>query len=730
MKVLFLFSLILICAPARADSPTDSLNQGTRDAPIRLSCELLLEPSRTVIYDSRPEFAWECGTGDRAYLQSACQIVVRDAAKSNPMGEVVWDSGRIDGADSLNIEYDGSPLRAGQEYEWRVRAWNSRHQITPWSKPQRFRMADRLSAAGTSRYPMAEVLKDAQSIQEISDGNYLVDFGTAAFGYLKLHMAAVVGPQELQVIFGEKLAAGRIDRKPGGTIRAYRVGLSVAPQTAQLEVRPPQNKRNTSGDAVPLPEWVGVVAPFRYVEISGLTSRPENHDVVQVRIEYPFDEGAAAFESSDATLNAVWQLCKYSIRATTFCGVYVDGDRERIPYEADAYINQLSHYGVDREYALARYSHEYLLANPTWPTEWKQHSVLMAFADYWYTGDSESLVRCYEALKRDKVLTAAERADGLLDTSEGYRDIVDWPEAERDGYELLPVNTVVNAFHYATLKRMAHLAEVMGREQDQSLFAQKAERLKIVFNDIFWNHRDGRYVDGEGSLHSSMHANLFPLAFGIVPQERRQSVVDFIKSRDMKCSVYAAQYLLEGLYRADEDRYALELLTSRSKRSWFNMIRSGSTIALETWDQDFKPNLDWNHAWGAAPANLIPTYLVGVRPEEPGFKKIVIQPRPGDLKHFRAKVPSPRGAIHVDFSHMEDEVSLDIEVPGNSTARVGIPLCNIQQCAEVVVNGNKVAARFDATHAWIDDVPPGKHSLWLRSAPIITQVSHPDATRH
>lgn len=36
-----------------------------------------------------------------------------------------------------------------------------------------------------------------------------------------------------------------------------------------------------------------------------------------------------------------------------------------MPYEGDAYINQLSHDGVDREYALARYTHEYLIQNPT-----------------------------------------------------------------------------------------------------------------------------------------------------------------------------------------------------------------------------------------------------------------------------------------------------------------------------------------------------------------------------
>ncbi len=75
------------------------------------------------------------------------------------------------------------------------------------------------------------------------------------------------------------------------------------------------------------------------------------------------------------------------MKATSFAGVYVDGDRERKPYEADAYINQLSHYAADSEFTIGRYTLEYLLRNSTWPTEWKFHFPLIAWADYLYTGN-------------------------------------------------------------------------------------------------------------------------------------------------------------------------------------------------------------------------------------------------------------------------------------------------------------------------------------------------------
>ena len=124
-------------------------------------------------------------------------------------------------------------------------------------------------------------------------------------------------------------------------------------------------------------------------------------------------------------------------------------------------------------------------------------------------------------------------------------------------------------------------------------------------------------------------------------------MVDFIKSRGMACSVYGAQFLLEALYEAGEADYAFSLLTDQSVRSWYNMIRVGSTITLEAWDDSFKPNQDWNHLWGAAPGNIIPFRLMGVQPLEPGFARVRIHPQPGPLRRADLTLPTCRGPIRV-----------------------------------------------------------------------------------
>jgi hypothetical protein len=183
-----------------------------------------------------------------------------------------------------------------------------------------------------------------------------------------------------------------------------------------------------------------------------------------------------------------------------------------------------------------------------------------------------------------------------------------------------------------------------------------------------------RYTDGPGSRHTGIHANMFPLAFGLVPNQWVGKVADYIVGRGMACSVYGAQFLMDGLYRSGRACAALSLLTSRSDRSWGHMVYDvGTTMALEAWDTRYKPNQDWNHAWGAAPANLIPRWLVGVWPSSPGAETLRIAPQPAGLTFFKAKVPTIRGAVDVSFRQSGTTADMSVTLPGNTSASVVLP---------------------------------------------------------
>ena len=198
---------------------------------------------------------------------------------------------------------------------------------------------------------------------------------------------------------------------------------------------------------------------------------------------------------------------------------------------------------------------------------------------------------------------------------------------------------------------MAELAAALKKDAEARDYAVMEHTARAAFQEKLFDTARGIYRDGEGTDHAAQHANLFPLAFGIVPAGHRASVTDFVTQRGMACSVYAAQYLLEALFANNSGKHALALITADNDRSWKHMIESGTTITWEAWGQKYKPNQDWNHAWGASTANLLPRFVLGAQPLTPGGKRAVIRTNPGNLKFAKGKTPTPLGPLLVSWTN-------------------------------------------------------------------------------
>ena len=270
-----------------------------------------------------------------------------------------------------------------------------------------------------------------------------------------------------------------------------------------------------------------------------------------------------------------------------------------------------------------------------------------------WSGCTKSLEKSYDILKNEKLLLDRAREDALLSsplqtTIGNHIDIIDWPPRERDGYVFCKASAVINAFHYLNLRQMSEMAAAIGKREDAAWFAERAQKVKASYRRLFRDSKDGLYFDGEGTTHKGLHANVAALAFGLVEENERAVVADYIIAKGMKCSVYFAQYLLEALFIAGCDREAIAFMTADGERSWLGMIKQGSTMTLEAWNMEAKPNLDWNHAWGTAPLNVISRYLLGVRPLEPGFARMEVRPQVGSLKYVRGVVPTVRGPVLVE----------------------------------------------------------------------------------
>ncbi len=705
--------------------------------PSGLTVETIRDPRYSKIITGTPRFSWF--VPQEAVIQKAYQILVSSDRKKadNNIGDI-WNSGVVRNNQSVNVPYGGGQLQPNTPYFWKVRIFDQDNRLSDYSEPQKFYTGEFGNKFTSHNWFQIEEIPPVD-IRKNEDGSYFIDFGRAAFATLRLNYIAST-PETLVIRLGEKLADGIIDRKPGGTIRYQEVKLNVEPGIAVYQVELVPDKRNTNEMAVAMPDTFPVIMPFRYAEIevagksgssaSGLNLNSEN--VTQIAYFNYFDYSTSSFSSTDTVLNKVWELSKYSQKATTFAGLYVDGDRERIPYEADAYLNQLSHYSVDNEYAIARRTIEYFMEKPTWPTEWQLHVALMFYQDYMYTGSTGLIEKYYEPLKH-KTLMALEVEDGFIstfspnhngafmaslgfaDTTQRLRDIVDWPQkggfggvvGEDDGFVFKPVNAVINALYYRNMEIMAEFAKLLGKTQDMLDFNSRAARVKKSFNEKLYNTEKGHYTDGIGTDHGSVHANMFPLAFGMVPEAYLKDVVNHIKSRGMACSVYGAQYLMEAVYNAGEADYGLELMTATHDRSWYNMIKVGSTISMEAWDMKYKPNSDWNHAWGAAPANIIPRHLWGIRPVMPGYSKVKISPQMSSLKQSSIMLPTIRGPIRGEYERINaSNFQFKIELPANMVGEfeMDVPPENI-----ILLNGQPVNLLFGSVR-----LSPGVNKIVIR----------------
>lgn len=705
-----------------------------RAAPTDLTVELIREPATDVeIFDLKPEFGWTVPLGSK--FQGAYQILVASNKKDIDQNNGdVWDSGRVASTKSTDVEYAGNPLEIGKTYYWKVRIWEQENRLVDYSEAQKFATGKSDSYIISTENKFITTYVKPKTFKKLGD-LYVIDFGKAAFATMNFNYNAKT-PHILTIRVGEMVNDdGSVNRTPPAksNIRYQEIKVDVKPGKTEYQIQVQTNERNTRpNQAIPLPDGFPPLVPFRYAEVEGFEGELQANDFTQLAYHTYWDEEASSFKSNNNILDQVWDLCKYSIKATTFNGLYVDGDRERIPYEADAYLNQLSHYTTDREFAMARRTIEYFMKNPTWPTEWQQHVPLLIYADYMYTGNTELVERYYEPLKH-KSLFELSNEDGLITSTkvdkefmrklgfpDGYKkpltDIVDWPGAnfygsktkgERDGFVFKPYSTVINSFFYENMKIMAEFAKILGKTQEALDFEYRAAKAKKAVNQQMFDKERGVYVDGIGTDHASLHANMMPLAFGLVPEEHYQSVVDYVKSRGLACSVYGAQFLMDGLYNAGEEDYALDLLTDTSDRSWYNMIKIGSTITLEAWDNKYKINLDWNHAWGAVPANVIPRGLWGIKPKTPGFGITTIKPQMSKLKSSEITVPTVRGPIKASYKYNGARLqTYTIEIPGNMVAEFSL---NGLDGKDLIHNGKKVPSAFESIR-----LAPGKHTIQLK----------------
>lgn len=127
-KVSRLFFLVLMVWPI--DNVWGQLKVGA------LTCEHVFNPR--VVDVHHPRLAWINQVSSakvRGEHQTAYRICVASSKDLLLKGKPdVWDTGKVSSSNSYLISYDGSALKSGKDYWWRVMVWNNRGIASNWSE--------------------------------------------------------------------------------------------------------------------------------------------------------------------------------------------------------------------------------------------------------------------------------------------------------------------------------------------------------------------------------------------------------------------------------------------------------------------------------------------------------------------------------------------------------------------------------------------------------------------
>ena len=305
-------------------------------------------------------------------------------------------------------------------------------------------------------------------------------------------------------------------------------------------------------------------------------------------------------------------------------------------------------------------------ADPAWGTAFP----LICWYIYQQDGDRRILEENYDGLKKYVEFLRTRAPDNVL----RYSYYGDWVSLEKT-----PGEEVSDFYYYYDALLLAKIAAVLGNSADATTYTQLAAQIKDAFNHEFFDAKTGNYANG------TQTANALPLFLDMVPKERRGAVAgnlthDILYRHDTHVTTgfIGIRYLMPVLTQLGDSYLAYDLAVQTTYPSWGYMAANGATTLWELWQNRTGPSMNSHdhHMMGSVDAWFYEALGgINVDPEHPGYRHIRIEPQVvRDLTSVSATVGTVRGPVTSSWTHELGVVTLQVDVPVNSTATVSIPM--------------------------------------------------------
>ncbi|MBN2118662.1 MAG: glycoside hydrolase family 78 protein [Anaerolineales bacterium] len=453
---------------------------------------------------------------------------------------------------------------------------------------------------------------------------------------------------------------------------------------------------------------------FRYVELSGFPGTPTEETVtgIVVHSEIP---SIAAFECSDPLINQLQHNIVWGQKGN-FLDVPTDCPQrdERLGWTGDAQVfvrtaafnrnvaGFFTKWTRDLEDAQSpEGAYPPVAPNPAWSIgkdggpAWADAGLICPWAIYQSYSDVRLLEERYASMQRYIEFLSRTSRDGIRCYAEytGWRGFGDW--LALDGSDRREGGTskelIGTAFFAYSSDLLAKVARVLSQEED----ALHYEALSNEAREAFIK----RFVLADGTIEGGTQTSyVLALEFDLLPEELRpvaaSELVRDIREREdhLSTGFVGTPYINWVLSKTGHLETAYALLKQTTWPSWLYSVTQGATTIWERWDgwthdkgfQDPKMNSFNHYAYGAIGAWMYAVIGgIDLDPNQPGYKHIVMHPRPGGgLTYAAAELHSMYGTIRSAWTQKNDRFDWKITVPPNTAATIYIPAKDVSYVTE------------------------------------------------
>lgn len=312
---------------------------------------------------------------------------------------------------------------------------------------------------------------------------------------------------------------------------------------------------------------------------------------------------------------------------------------------------------------------------------WGSSILLAAYEEYRFTGDKRLLMENYETAKKyveylyDKYLNYSKLYGKDGKTKFLCHGLGDWGIEQNRGESRENIET---AYFYRDLKILALTANWIGKYEEEQRYSKIAESVLSAYNKelLKWNPHTGEWAydsyDKTG-LTPTQATQAIPLQFGMVPQEKKESVIrSFLltcKEKRLRTGEIGLPYILRTLGECGGQDIVQEMLFQPYHPSYYRFVLQGETTLPEFWRDDSRSR---NHDMMGAVLEWMYRYMAGISSED-GYRHISIKPKlPTGIEWVSCCYRSIVGKIKVFILKQGEHMEIRVKIPVNTTGNVWI----------------------------------------------------------